>query len=232
MRPLGEIAVFSFVSELASVPNRAKAIIDYWFQDLTDDSRLDASAEPFKTCYARWYGKDPSVDAEIRRSFEADLESVTRAPDWNEVLAAWGAAPHGLLALTVLLDQLPRNMYRGTARMYEQDVLAVLVASRALEHPSHQDASLVRRMFLVVPFMHAESLLLQRFTVEHFRSLAALAETRSPANAAFFRMALGYAQRHLDVVEAYGRFPHRNSILGRASTPAEQRYLAGDNPGF
>jgi uncharacterized protein (DUF924 family) len=220
------------MNELASVPERAKAIIDYWFQDLTDDSRLDPSAEPFKTCYARWYGKEPSTDAEIRRFFEGDLDAVARAPDWNETVRAWSAAPDGLLALTILLDQLPRNMHRGTARMYEHDVLALLVATRALGLPSYEDASLVRRMFLVVPFMHAESSVLQRFTVEEFRSLAKLAETRSPHNVAFFRMALGYAQRHLDVVEAYGRFPHRNAILGRTSTAAEQTYLAGDNPGF
>jgi uncharacterized protein (DUF924 family) len=220
------------MNELTSIPARAKAIVDYWFGDLDDDSQLDPALEPFKTRYARWYGKDPSIDAEIRRLFEADLEAATRGAAWMQTMEAWSAVPDGLLALTILLDQLPRNMYRGTARMYEHDVLALLVASRALEQASQRDMSLVRRMFLVVPFMHAENLPLQRFTVDEFRSLATEAETRSPANTTFFGMALRYAERHLEVVEAHGRFPHRNGILGRTSTSAEETYLAGDNPGF
>ena len=220
------------MNELTSIPARANAVVDYWFGDLGDASRLDPASEPFKTRYARWYGKDPSIDAEIRRLFEVDLESVTRGPAWMQTVEAWSAAPDGLLALTILLDQLPRNMYRGTARMYEHDVLALLVASRALEQASQRDATLVRRMFLVVPFMHAENLPLQRFTVDAFRSLATESETRSPANVDFFRMALRYAERHLEVVEAYGRFPHRNAILGRTSTSAEETYLSGDDPGF
>lgn len=220
------------MNDLASIPGRAKAVIDYWFQGLDDSSRLEPSSDPFKTCYTRWYGKDARIDAEIRASFEADLESVTRAGDWTATADAWSAAPDGLLALTILLDQLPRNMYRGTARMYEQDVLATLVAAKALDDERYRDVALVRRMFLLVPFMHVENLTLQRFTVAEFRVLAARAETQSPANTGFFRMALGYAERHLEVVEAHGRFPHRNAILGRSSTPAEQTYLSSDNAGF
>ena len=219
------------MSELVSVSRRPKAIIDYWFQTLDDGSPLDPSSEPFKTCYTRWYGKDAAVDAEIRAAFEADFESVTQA-NWSEVVEAWGSVTDGLLALTILLDQLPRNMYRGTARMYEQDAPALLVASRALEQVRERDTSLLRRMFLLVPFMHAENLSLQRFTVAEFRALATLAEARSPVNTQFFRMALAYAERHLDVIQTYGRFPHRNAILGRASTAREQEYLSGDDPGF
>ena len=98
-------------------------------------------------------GENPRYDL-----FEVDLESVTRGPAWMQTVEAWSAAPDGLLALTILLDQLPRNMYRGTARMYEHDVLALLVASRALGQPSQRNVTLVRRMFLVVPFMHAENM--------------------------------------------------------------------------
>ena len=215
-----------------SIPARAKTIIEYWFQDLDDGSRLDAAVEPFKSCYARWYGKDPEIDAQIRGLFEADLEAFARARSFPETVEAWSSAPDGLLALTVLLDQLPRNMYRGTARMYDYDVLAMLVASRALEDAYYREVALVRRMFLIVPFMHAENALLQRFTVDEFRGLAAMAETRSPSNVGFFRMALGYAERHLDVVKSSGRFTQRNTILGRKSTPAEDVYLSGDDPGF
>lgn len=220
------------MNDLASIPERANAVIDYWFQGLDDGSRLDPSFAPFKTCYSRWYGKDSSIDAQIRAVFEADLDSVIRAPDWTKTVDAWSSAPDGLLALTVLLDQLPRNMYRGTARMYEQDGVATLIAARALDDARYRDVPLVRRMFLLVPFMHAENRILQRFTVAGFRALVAEAETRSPANTGFFRMALGYAERHRDVVETYGRFPHRNALLGRASTPAEETYLLRDDAGF
>jgi uncharacterized protein (DUF924 family) len=87
-------------------------------------------------------------------------------------------------------------------------------------------------MFLYVPLMHAEDRTLQRAMVQRFEALAADARARSPRNQAFFEHALVYARRHAEVIEAYGRFPHRNAILGRRSTPDEEDYLRGPDPGF
>ncbi|HEY3497016.1 MAG TPA: DUF924 family protein [Polyangiaceae bacterium] len=221
------------MTQLDTVQDRTRAILEYWFQDLDDQARLDQSSEPFRTCYARWYGKDRSIDTEIRLRFERDLEGVTAAgEEWRSMLDAWAAVPDGLTALTILLDQFPRNMYRGTPRMYEYDPLATIVATRALNEARNGERPLVRQLFLNVPFMHVENLTLQQFMLGQFRSLAALAETRSPENVPFFRFALRYAERHRDVIQKYGRFPHRNTILGRTASPEELEYMRGEDAGF
>jgi len=221
------------MTNIYRIHDRATAILEYWFQSLDDDARLDPASEPFRTCYARWYGKDPNIDAEMRHLFEGDLQTVTAAgAEWLSMIDTWAAVPDGLLALTILLDQFPRNMYRGTATMYEYDPLALIVATRAVSEARGSERSLVRQLFQNVPFMHIENLTIQRFMLGQFRSLAAVAEARSPHNVQFFRFALRYAERHLDVIEKYGRFPHRNAILGRTATPTEVEYMQGEDPGF
>lgn len=219
-----------------AVPDRAArsaAILAYWLADLDDASTLDPSAEPFRTCYARWYGKDPAIDREIRAAFEADLVAVTARHDrWEREVYLWAREPLGLLALVILLDQLPRNMYRGTPRMYEHDALALRTAMRAIRELEHRELPLVHRMFLYVPLMHAEDVAVQREMVRRFEGLAADAERRAPHDTGFFRHALGFARRHLEVVERFGRFPHRNAILGRATTIDEEDYLRGPDAGF
>lgn len=212
---------------------RSAAILDYWFADLDDASPLDRSGEPFRTCYGRWYGKQPEIDREIRASFEQDLRDVT-APgvDWAREIEAWRRAPNGLLALVILLDQLPRNMYRGTAGMYAHDAIALSVATLAIREHEGRRLPLVRRLFLYLPSMHAEQRSVQRKMVEHIEQLAQLAEHTSPANLPFFANALGYARRHAEVIESFGRFPHRNAILGRTSTPEEEEYLRRPDAGF
>ncbi len=211
---------------------RSQAILWYWFAALDDSSRLHVDDEQFRACYARWYGKQPAIDAEIRERFEPDLLAVTEST-WPRELDVWAARPAGLLALLVLVDQLPRNMYRGTARMYAQDPLALSIATTAIrEHEEGVRLPLVRRMFLYVPLLHAENLAIQRAAVSLFSTLARDARERSPHNVEFFERALGSARRHAEVIERYGRFPHRNAILGRTSTPDEAAYLLGPDPGF
>jgi uncharacterized protein (DUF924 family) len=211
---------------------RSADILAYWFASLDDASRLDPSAEPFRACYARWYGKQPAIDEEIRAFFERDLLAVTAAAPWRRELDAWASASRGLLALVLLLDQLPRNMYRGTPRMYAHDPLALSVATLAIREYEGEPLPLVQRMFLYVPLMHVEDRTVQRHMVDRFEELAREARHRSPHNQGFFERALGFARRHAEVVEAYGRFPHRNPILGRTSTPEEEEHLRGPDPGF
>lgn len=211
----------------------SRSILNYWFSSLDDGSSLAREAEPFRTCYARWYGKEASIDAEIRQRFEPALQAVcAQGPSWDRELSAWQVEPNGLLALTILLDQFPRNMYRDTARMYESDALSLVVATQAIREYEHAALSLVQRMFLYVPLMHAENLTLQETMVARFEALSELALVRSPANAGFFRFALDYARRHRDVVRRFGRFPHRNAILGRTSTPEELEFLERDDARF
>jgi uncharacterized protein (DUF924 family) len=116
--------------------------------------------------------------------------------------------------------------------MYAHDPLALSVATLAIREYEQAPLSLVQRMFLYLPLMHAESRTLQRAMVARFERLVELAATRSPHNAGFFEFALGYARRHLAVVEQFGRFPHRNEILGRRSTAEELEFLKRDDSRF
>jgi uncharacterized protein (DUF924 family) len=211
----------------------SRAILDYWFSSLDDTVLLDRQSEPFGTCFARWYGKEPAIDDEIRTRFEPALLAATRdGARWDAEVAAWQREPLGLLGLVVLLDQFPRNMYRDSARMYAHDDLALSVTAVAIREYEEHPLTLVQRMFLYVPLMHAENLTLQQAMVARFESLAGLAATRSPQNEQFFEVALDYARRHRDVVAKFGRFPHRNALLGRTSTPPELEFLELDGSSF
>ena len=217
----------------AHVRERAREILDTWFATLDDASELDREREPFRTCYAHWYGKSAEVDDRLRARFGGELERVTSAgARWTDELDAWASVPDGLLALTVLLDQLPRNIHRGHAQMYAHDALGLHVATLAIHAYELTPVALVRRMFLYVPLMHVEDRTVQHAMVARFEELARRAETVSPQNAGFFGYALGSARRHADVIDRFGRFPHRNAILGRASTEAELVYLAEPDAGF
>lgn len=214
-------------------PHPAHAILDHWFGAVGDTTPLDREQEPFRTVFGRWYGKDPVVDADIRARFEGELHAVAAAPQgWSAELARWASVPDGLVALVVLLDQLPRNMYRDTPRMYAYDPLALLASQRALREAAGADLPVLRRMFLWMPWMHAESLTLQEECVRGFQALVDEARRRAPAQVPFVTYALDYAHQHRDVVARYGRFPHRNRILGRADHPDEVAYLAQPGAGF
>jgi uncharacterized protein (DUF924 family) len=216
-----------------SAEELSRAILNYWFSSLDDAAPLDRQAEPFRTCFARWYGKQPAIDEEIRTRFEPVLLAATRDGRlWDEEVASWQRAPSGLLALVLLLDQFPRNMYRDSARMYAYDDLALSVTTIAIREYETRPLSLVQRMFLYVPLMHVENLTLQQAMVARFEGLAALAAVRSPKNVSFFEFALEYARKHREVIEKFGRFPHRNAILGRHSTAAELEFLERDGSSF
>jgi len=160
----------------------------------------------------RWYERDDAFDAEVRRRY---LDLWRRAAAGG--LSAWQATDDGALALTIVLDQFPRNMFRDDAMTYSSDTLAREVAGRAIDRGTDAriEASLLE--FLYMPFMHSEQLGDQLRCVELFRG------TANADN-------LGYAERHADIIRRFGRFPHRNRILGRATTVEEQAFL--DSGGF
>jgi uncharacterized protein (DUF924 family) len=161
----------------------------------------------------RWYTRDDAFDAEIRRRY---LELWRKAAAGE--LSPWEASDDGALALVVVLDQFPRNMFRGDALSYSSDHLAREVARRAIESGAYERIDPRLREFLYLPFMHSEHLADQLRCVEHFRKTGT-----NPEN-------LKYAEHHADIIRRFGRFPHRNRILGRATTPDEQAFL--DESGF
>jgi uncharacterized protein (DUF924 family) len=160
----------------------------------------------------KWYAKDAAFDAEIAARF---------GPVWcaaaNDELASWETTPEGALALVLVLDQFPRNMFRGQARTYETDAAARAVADRALERGFDHEVPQQERQFFYLPFMHSEILADQERCLELARGIGDDEVTK-------------YAEIHADIIRRFGRFPHRNAMLGRVTTLDEQAFL--DAGGF
>ena len=156
-----------------------------------------------------WYSKDAAFDASLRARFMALWERAVSGG-----LSSWEASDEGALALVIVLDQFPRNMFRDESRAYCSDALALEVANRAIARGT--DARIEPKLleFLYMPFMHSELLADQLRCVELFRSAGRLEN-------------LKYAEDHADIIRHFGRFPHRNRILGRVTTPQEQAFLDG-----
>ena len=172
-------------------------VLDFWF-----------GVDPKK-----WYAKDDAFDADIRTRFLATYEAAAagQLADWE------AAAPDGALALTIVLDQFSRNMFRGSARTFAADAAALAVAKHAVERGFDKQLELKRRNFFYLPFMHSENL------ADQERCVALSREAGDPNT-------LKYAELHRDIIRRFGRFPHRNAVLGRVTTPEEQAFL--DAGGF
>jgi len=157
----------------------------------------------------KWFKKDPAFDSEIAVRFFAVWHAAIAG-----ALATWEETAEGALALIIVLDQFPRNMFRGHARTYENDALARAVAARALARGFDQQVPHDPRQFFYLPFMHSEELADQ----EHCVELA-----RRYGDDEFLK----YAEQHAGIIRRFGRFPHRNAMLGRITTPEEQAFLDG-----
>ena len=156
----------------------------------------------------KWFTRDDAFDADIREKFLPTYEAAAAGK-----LADWEGTAEGALALAIVLDQFPRNMFRGEARCYAADSQARGVAHRALKCGYEQDVPEAERGFFFLPFMHSEDM------DDQLRCVALYREAED-AN-------LKYAERHADIIRRFGRFPHRNAALGRATTTEEQTYLDG-----
>ncbi len=157
----------------------------------------------------KWFNKDAALDAAIRARFLPTYEAAASGR-----LAQWEATPEGALALLLALDQFPRNMFRASARTFAADRLARAVADRALARGYDARFAMPERMFFYLPFEHSEDLADQERCVE-------LNRASGDADS------LKWALRHADIIRRFGRFPHRNAVLGRATTPEEQAFLDG-----
>ena len=157
----------------------------------------------------KWFKKGTGFDEDIRARF---LETYATAAAGK--LSGWEQTAEGALALTIVLDQFPRNMFRGDARTYTADLQAHAVAERALEHGFDQKVPLSDRQFFYLPFEHSEAI------ADQERCCALFAATGDAE-------LLKWAQSHADIIRQFGRFPHRNAMLGRTTTAEEQAFLDG-----
>jgi len=189
----------------------AADILAFWFGH--------PDAPGYGQARSEWFRKDSAFDTEIRTRFLASVEAALAGQ-----LDDWAATPPGLLALLILLDQFPRNLFRGEARAFAGDAKALSLAKAALDKGWDKDLLSVEKLFVYLPFEHSEALADQEQSLALFAALAAGA----PGNDGF----LDYARRHHEVIARFGRFPHRNAALGRPSTPEEIDYLAQPGSGF
>ncbi len=160
---------------------------------------------------ARWFKRDAAFDDEFRARFAAEHEAAA-----SGALDDWANTAEGALALMILLDQYPRNSFRGTARMFATDPLALSFAKKAIAQGFDAVVDPALRSFMYLPFMHSEQLAEQERALELYAPLGAESQR--------------YAVMHRDIIVRFGRFPHRNGLLGRSTTIQEQAFL--DEGGF
>ncbi|HEY9640093.1 MAG TPA: DUF924 family protein [Coleofasciculaceae cyanobacterium] len=190
-----------------------QAVLDFWLgvpqaEDTTYPKRRKL-----------WFSKNPQVDQEIRDRFLSLYEQAATGK-----LAHWQQSPQGCLALLILLDQFSRHLFRGEARSFATDRQAVNIAKGAIAQGFDQQLQPVQRIFIYLPLEHSENLLDQQRSVELFRQLSEAAPELQDT--------YDFALRHQAVIQRFGRFPHRNSILGRTSTPAELEFLQQPGSSF
>ena len=191
--------------------NDAAAILDFWFGPPGDPGHTSARRE--------WFVKDPAFDAAIAARFGTVIERALAG-----ALAGWAGVPVQplpALALVIVLDQFTRNVFRDSARAFAGDAQALATARALIDAGADRRLTGVQRQFAYLPFEHAEDLAQQRRSMQLFRQLGA----DEPALADLVQ----WAQRHHDIIERFGRFPHRNAALGRTSTPEELAFL--ETPG-
>lgn len=176
-------------------------VLDFWFE---------------QTKAQQWFQVNPDFDELIRIRYAETYDKAAMG-----IFDDWKNDPDGCLALVILLDQFPRNMFRGTAKAFATDTKAIVFSKFAISKGFDQVLTPIKRRFLYLPFEHSENLNDQRKCVELFEKM----KKDDP-------LGYDYAQRHQKVIEQFGRFPHRNAILGRMNSPEEEVYLAQIGSGF
>jgi uncharacterized protein (DUF924 family) len=187
---------------------RAAEVLSFWFGDAIE----------YGTRLKQWFEKNAAFDDAIRARFLTVYEDAAAGR-----LSQWRASPPECLAFIVVLDQFSRNLFRNDARAFAADPLALETARDAIARGVDRQLLPVERQFVYLPFEHSESLEDQRRCCALMEELKAFPETNSLPE---------WAQKHMAVIERFGRFPHRNAALGRASTPEEVEYLAQPGAGF
>jgi uncharacterized protein (DUF924 family) len=196
---------------------RAQDVLDYWFG--ADPLAPNQVGNRMRL----WFGgDDPPEIRELRDEDMAERFTELAGQAAGGELDAWAGSPHRLLALILLLDQIPRNIYRGTARAFAQDEKALALALDGTSTGADAGLTPIQRVFLYMPLQHSESPDVQDESVAAYRALAAAAP---PEHRAVFDGCLQFAELHQRIVKRFGRFPHRNRVLGRRNSEAEQKFL-------
>lgn len=193
-------------------------VLDFWFTDCQRDApNIDARMD-------RWFGSDATLDEQIRVDFSEMLERAAAGE-----LDSWSSSPTGRLALIILLDQFSRNIYRGTAQAYAQDSKSLKLCVEGTVDGAYKKLSPEQQLFFFMPLQHAESLKIQEKSVSVYQALAKrVSETLRET----FNTSAHFAELHRDIIAEFGRFPHRNGVLGRENTADEEEYLSGEAPNF
>ena len=192
--------------------NEIESVLEFWFGAADTNGAID----PVKR--KMWFGKGRRHDAMIRKRFGALHERASR----GELESAWTPTPCGRLALIVVLDQFSRHIHRGSGAAFAQDPAAQRLALAGINQGADRQLIPAQRSFFYMPLEHAEDIELQRLGVRCFDGLA---HTVAQAWRKDYDGFLDYARRHRDTIERFGRFPHRNAVLGRVSTAEEAEFL-------
>ena len=197
---------------------RIDAILEFWFREQAlsapqIDRRMDI-----------WFGADEVFDHECKKEFSDDVDRATEGK-----LDHWAHEPLGRLALILLLDQFRRNIYRNTAEAFAMDKAALKLCVEGAMEKKDKSLTPIQRAFFYMPLQHAESRKVQAKAIEIYSRLS---ETVSPTYRETFETIAQFAELHHDIVQQFGRFPHRNVLLNRENTLEEDEYLAGDSPDF
>jgi uncharacterized protein (DUF924 family) len=199
---------------------RVEQVIEFWFGD---------APSPTSEIFQRWFSKDPAFDEEIRRRFGALHQEA-----YDDKLRAWHGHARGELALIVVLDQFSRNLFRDDPRAFACDHAALAIARELRRAGRARELSLHQQMVALLPFEHSEDRSTQCESVAAFTALLGEAREMRVGEDVIGMLAgaLDYAKRHRDIIERFGRYPHRNAILGRASTAEELEFLKQPGSSF
>jgi len=197
---------------------RIEHILSFWFKE------QELSAPQIDRRMDIWFGEDSVFDHEIEKEFSDDIEKATEGK-----LDHWSDEPHGRLALILLLDQFRRNIYRNTAEAFAMDKAALKLCVEGAMEKKDKGLTPIQRAFFYMPLQHAESRKVQVKGVELYKRLV---DAVSPTYRETFETIAQFAELHHDIVQQFGRFPHRNKLMNRENTPEENEYLAGDSPDF
>ena len=193
-------------------------ILTFWFEDAAEDPAKAMLRGAF------WFEASSAIDESISRRFSNSIRCAARGE-----FAAWEQTAASCLALIVLLDQFPRNIYRGRADAFQHDSQAFDIGSRGVAAGHLERLSPIEQCMFLMPYEHSEDLSVQRAGIELFEGVVdGVSAEWEPSTWG----SLAFAERHLGIIEQFGRFPHRNEALGRKSTAAERIYLAGGGESF
>jgi len=195
-----------------------ETVLEFWFGADADDAAVAKAQAKL------WWSKNVDIDSEIRRRFEDGVRAAAEGR-----LDDWAAIPRGRLALIILTDQFPRNIYRDTPQAFAYDAKALGWCLDGLAQRSDLQLRPIERVFFYLPLEHSESLAHQERMVRCFEELFAAVALEQKQTFAEY---LDFARRHRDIIGRFGRFPHRNKILGRESTPEEIAFLAEPGSSF